>query len=137
MVRKPPFTTTVTDMLWLCIVSSYKVAEFVLRPSRIGWRPCLLLWPEWIYTCFTSEFILQTFHVRDKEVLLINYSDSDSEISQLVSEIRTTELHSSCSGIGLLLIDSLHEPLKWKLDRFSSIIKVILLPNTCALLTSI
>ncbi len=51
----------------------------VLRPSKIGWRPCPLLGTECIYTSPTSAFIFQTYPVSHKEVLLCLDSDSHSD----------------------------------------------------------
>ncbi len=50
------------------------------RPSEIGWRPFPLPGPECSCTFLTLAFILQTYHESHWAVLLINYSDSDSDI---------------------------------------------------------
>ncbi len=56
---------------------TYTINTPSVWPSRTGWRSCPV--PGHVCSCvfLTSAFILQTYHISHKEVLLINYSFSN------------------------------------------------------------
>ncbi len=68
-----PFTITDWNNIPINIINTPS-----LRPSRIGWRACLLPGPECSCTFLTPAFILQTYHLCHNEVLVINNSDSEN-----------------------------------------------------------
>ncbi len=77
-------------------------ASKAISPTRawMNQKPCPLPGPECINAFRTSAFIVQTYHVSHKEVLLINCSDSDSKLMQtaiLIQYLVNIEVQRSCN----------------------------------------
>ncbi len=78
---------------WVSLLSMYSWNKYIIcnmtstpqmvRLSMIDWKSWPLPGLDCSCVFLTSAFILQTYHLCHKEVLLTNYSDSDSDIPHL------------------------------------------------------